>query len=104
MNGNAICWVFQLVCWAGLLNVSINAVAQADMEALPDSPSQVQESLKHSDAAGEREVSWHSLPKDFLHDQKKIWTFPVQLAKGHHWVPTLAIAGITGGLIATDSH
>ncbi|HEX3155311.1 MAG TPA: hypothetical protein VHV32_11830, partial [Candidatus Angelobacter sp.] len=36
-----------------------------------------------------REVTWKSLPKDFLRDQKDIWTFPVQLGKGHHWVPTL---------------
>jgi membrane-associated phospholipid phosphatase len=49
-------------------------------------------------------VSWRSLPKDFLHDQKKIWLFPAQLAKGKHWIPTLAIAGGTAVLIATDKN
>ena len=49
-------------------------------------------------------MSWRSLPKDFLHDQKKIWLFPTELAKGKHWVPTLVIAGGTAVLIATDKH
>ena len=50
-------------------------------------------------------MSWRSLPKDFLHDQKAIWLlFPAQLAKGHHWLPTLAIAGGTAGLIVADPH
>lgn len=51
-----------------------------------------------------RDVSWHTLPKDFLHDQKDIWLFPVQLAKGRHWLPTLAITGTTAGLIVADPH
>ena len=42
---------------------------------------------------------------DFLHDQKAIWLlFPAQLAKGHHWLPALAIAGGTAGLIVADPH
>jgi len=56
------------------------------------------------DPASERQVTWHSLPKDFLTDQKAIWTFPVQLAKGRHWVPTLAVTGVTAGLIVADPH
>ncbi|HEV2397705.1 MAG TPA: phosphatase PAP2 family protein [Candidatus Sulfotelmatobacter sp.] len=48
-------------------------------------------------------MSWKSLPKDFLHDQKNIWLFPTQLARGKHWIPTLAIAGGTAVLIATDT-
>jgi hypothetical protein len=50
-------------------------------------------------------VTWRSLPKDFLHDQKAIWLlFPARLAKGHDWFPTLAIAGGTAGLIVADPH
>jgi len=49
-------------------------------------------------------VTWRSLPKDFLHDQKGIWLFPAQLAKGHHWIPTIAITGVTAGLIVADPH
>jgi membrane-associated phospholipid phosphatase len=49
-------------------------------------------------------VSWRTLPGDFLHDQKDIWLFPGQLAKGRHWIPTLAITGVTAGLIVADPH
>lgn len=52
----------------------------------------------------QREATWHTLPGDFLHDQKDIWLFPVQLAKGRHWVPTLIIIGGTAGLIYADPH
>jgi len=81
-----------------------HAAAQGPNPDLPDSPSEVSR-LKHAnDPGGDREVTWRSLPKDFLHDQKGIWLFPAQLAKGHHWVPTIAIAGVTGGLIVADKH
>lgn len=54
---------------------------------------------------GERVVTWKSLPGDFLHDQKDIWgVFPSQVARGHHWVPVLAVAGLTAGLIYADPH
>jgi hypothetical protein len=49
-------------------------------------------------------VSRRSLAGDFLHDQKDIWLFPGQLAKGRHWLPTLVITGVTAGLIVADPH
>jgi membrane-associated phospholipid phosphatase len=59
----------------------------------------------HIDRSGERNVTWKSLPGDFLHDQKEIWgVFPSQLAHGHHWVPVIAVAGLTAGLIYADPH
>jgi membrane-associated PAP2 superfamily phosphatase len=77
--------------------------AQDNYSDLPDAPSEVASHPHHGgDPASDREVSWHSLPKDFLHDQKKIWLFPLQLAKGKHLIPTLAITGGTAILIATD--
>jgi len=73
--------------------------------ALPDSPSpEPQEPQDASDSPTRREVTWHTLPKDFLQDQKGIWLFPTQLAKGHHWLPTLAITGVTAGLVEADPH
>jgi membrane-associated PAP2 superfamily phosphatase len=50
------------------------------------------------------DISWRKLPKRFLHDQKEIWLFPTKLAKGQHLVPTLAITGLTAGLIVADPH
>src|SRR5712664_2690342 len=38
--------------------------------------------------AKDRDVSWRTLPRNFLQDQKEIWLFPTQLAKGRHWLPT----------------
>ena len=79
--------------------------AQSGHADLPEDPSHVSRySGDGSDSPSEREVTWRSLPKDFLHDQKDIWLFPGQLAKGRHWLPTLAIVGGTAGLIVADSH
>lgn len=59
---------------------------------------------KPQPAEAEREVSWRTLPRNFLQDQKDIWLFPVQLGKGRHWMPTVAVTGVTGALIAVDAH
>lgn len=76
-----------------------------DRSDLPDAPSQVSSDSQHDNEPYERVTSWHRLPKDFLHDQKAIWlVFPAQLGKGQHLVPTLAITGITTGLIFADPH
>ena len=81
------------------------AASAQDTSQLPDAPSQASSAAKHEDEPYKRVTSWRRLPKDFLHDQKGIWLlFPAQLAKGQHWVPTLAITGLTAGLIAADSH
>jgi membrane-associated phospholipid phosphatase len=90
------------VCCAGIWIAPDLACAQNGNADLPDSPS-VSAQAKHGSEA-EREVSWRSLPKDFLYDQKNIWLFPTQLAKGRHWLPTLAVVGGTAGLIVADPH
>ena len=54
--------------------------------------------------SAERDVTLRTLPKNFLYDQKDIWLFPVQLAKGRDWLPTLAVTGATAALIAVDPH
>jgi hypothetical protein len=91
-----------LVFWAGICAGSNMAHAQEVREDLPDSPSQSARAKHGSEA--DREVTWRSMPQDFLHDQKGIWLFPIQLAKGRHWLPTLAIVGGTAGLLVADPH
>jgi hypothetical protein len=89
----------------GICYPSNGARTQGNDANLPDSPSQVSRSSKHgNDPPSDREVSWRTLPTDFLHDQRAIWLFPTQLAKGHYWLPTIAIAGGTAGLIVADPH
>lgn len=47
-------------------------------------------------------VSWKLLAPNILDDQRRIWSFPVQLAQGRDWIPTAAFLGATAGLIALD--
>jgi hypothetical protein len=94
-------WVLVLVLCAGVSSSNL-AYSQDERNGLPDSPSESAR-LKHAEDV-EREVSWRSIPNDFLHDQKGIWLFPTQLAKGRHWVPTLAIVGGTAVLLVADPH
>lgn len=90
---------------AGCVLVASNcAWAQAASANLPDDPASASSVASQADSPTQREVTWRSLPKDFLHDQKDIWLFPVQLAKGKHWLPTLTISGVTAGLIVADPH
>lgn len=50
----------------------------------------------------DREVSWHKLPMNILHDQKDMWLFPLELGRGRHWLPALFITGGTAAFIASD--
>jgi membrane-associated phospholipid phosphatase len=94
--------LFVVVICAVISTASSLSYAQDNQAGLPDSPSQSSRA-KHGNEV-EREVSWRTLPKDFLHDQKNIWLFPTQWTKGHYLVPTLAIVGGTAGLIVADPH
>jgi membrane-associated PAP2 superfamily phosphatase len=97
-------WFLRIVALCIVLMSPLLGFAQDNPSTLPDSPSQSAH-YERADSPSEREVTWKSLPRDFLHDQKLIWwTFPAQLAKGRHLVPTLAIAGVTAGLIVADPH
>jgi membrane-associated phospholipid phosphatase len=53
-------------------------------------------------APASREATLRTLPRNFLQDQKDLWLFPTKLAKGHHWLPTTIVVGVTAGLIASD--
>lgn len=35
-------------------------------------------------------------------DQKRIWMFPAEAARGKHWKPVLGVIGVTAGLVALD--
>ncbi|HZP32666.1 MAG TPA: phosphatase PAP2 family protein [Candidatus Acidoferrales bacterium] len=94
-----------------LLSLPAIARAQDDKTSTPaaqqDSaanPHNVQQNTTGTGATKDPDISWKHLPKRILEDQKDLWLFPTQLARGRHWVPTLAITGATGVLIATDPH
>jgi len=48
------------------------------------------------------EVSWRKMPARFLHDQKDIWLFPVNLGKGKNWLPAAIVIGGTAAFIKAD--
>ena len=71
------------------------------LDALPDKTTA---SLPDPGRFQDVDISWRKLPKRVLRDQKDIWLFPTQLARGHYWLPTFAVVGTTAGLIAADPH
>lgn len=91
-----LCYVacLGIVFWCPLLRAQ-GTVQTSAREAIPRHPSPEE---------AEREVSWRTLPRNFLLDQKDIWLFPVRLAEGRHWLPAVAVTGVTAGLIAADPH
>ncbi len=76
------------------------APQSATADATPQNPT----TQNSTPAFAERDVSYRTLPRNFLQDQKNIWLFPVRLAKGHQWLPTLAVTGVTAALIVADPH
>src|SRR5579859_2821091 len=89
-------------CFAGwMLFVNGTVHGQEQSKELPNAP--LAQSAK-ANAAADIDVTWKNLPKRFLHDEKEIWLFPTRLAKGHYWIPTLAVTGVTAGLIVADPH
>ena len=87
------------------LAVAGNQAAGQDSVNLPDDPGETTKPVVDTTTGvPQREATWRSLPGDFLHDQKDIWTFPLQVAKGKHLIPTLIVVGGTVGLIYADPH
>jgi hypothetical protein len=108
------CFMLAILC-AQMLCGLHRASAQTADAPLPDNPSPaanrtLPEKPAHTRpssqerAGSEGDVTWGTLPKHFLQDQRGIWLFPTQLARGHDWLPTLAVAGGTAGLIVADPH
>ncbi|MGB8474628.1 MAG: phosphatase PAP2 family protein [Candidatus Acidiferrum sp.] len=79
------------------------AIAQetpSEQPASTQNSSQGQPSSVHPD----RNVSLRKLPGNILQDEKAIFSFPKDLAKGKHWWPAIGVAGVTAGLLASDPY
>lgn len=104
--------VLLTVGWSVVRNVSVFALlltlcavsrSQNISASLPDAPIPTADARRASSAAiDDTDISWKKLPRRILRDQKDIWLFPTQLARGRYWVPTLAVVGGTAGLIVAD--
>jgi hypothetical protein len=55
-------------------------------------------------AQPDRSISLRKLPANILQDQKAIFFFPKELAKGKHWWPTIGVVWVTSGLMASDPY
>jgi hypothetical protein len=90
----------------GCLILTLFATAAAAFSQEPSgsapSPSPAQQTQTSAIGGNDRQVSLRTLPSNLLADQKDIWLFPGKLGKGQHWIPTVAIVGITSGLVASD--
>jgi membrane-associated phospholipid phosphatase len=85
--------VLLAVCWLRL------PVASLQAQGAGANPGQTAQT-----GSAQRDASWEKLPLNFLVDQKNIWLFPIQLAHGRHWLPTVCVLGATTSLLFADSH
>jgi membrane-associated phospholipid phosphatase len=98
-----ICAARCVAVLAFALSASALANSQNISASLPDAPIPTAEARRASAASIEDiDISWKKLPRRILTDQKDIWLFPTQVARGHYWIPTLAVVGGTAGLIVAD--
>src|SRR6201992_2960095 len=80
-----------------------SASGQVVSAKFPDAPIPTAEAQRAASAVvDDVDISWKKLPKRILADQKDIWLFPTQVARGRYWIPTIAVVGGTAGLIAAD--
>lgn len=98
-------WLFSASLTLSLL-LSVEAKLATAQEAPADPSASTQNSPQGqpSPAQQDRTVSLRKLPENILQDQKSIFLFPAQLAKGKHWWPTIGVVGVTAGLVASDAH
>jgi membrane-associated phospholipid phosphatase len=71
----------------------------APLDAAQNIPAGQQASL-----TTDRSVSVRKLPGNILQDEKEIFLFPKELAKGKHWWPTVGVLGGTLALVASDPY
>ena len=85
--------------------VSVDAPSAAPPAVSAEDLPQAGSAPSGAAAPTDRDVSERTIFVNVLHDQKDLWLFPVsQLAHGHHWIPTVAVVGMTTGLVALDPH
>ena len=96
-------FAFSVFVFLGLLG-GRTCAQEAGTAALPSQAAQTSAGANPTRGATDRDVSLRALPRNLLSDQKDIWLFPTELAKGKHWIPAMAIVGVSAGLIASDPH
>jgi membrane-associated phospholipid phosphatase len=86
-----------------LFILSLKLYAQSPSSSLAGEPD-ARSSQPKSEISPERPVSWKAIPQNIIQDQKSIWTFPLQVARGKHWKPVLGFVAVTAALVALDPY
>ncbi len=95
-----------LLLW--VLGVSQNCTAQDAEQTNPTETPATQEvssTLPLAAASPSKEIYWKGWLRfgpNVFEDQKRIWSFPVSVSQGQNLKPTLAVMGLTAGLVALD--
>src|ERR1700688_668631 len=76
---------------------------EIDPAVAPDASQNVPAGQRGSVQSG-RTVCLRRLPGNILDDEKEIFLFPKELAKGKHWWPTIGVLGGTVALVASDPY
>jgi len=99
-------WSLSLLLTLSLLwGVEVRtASGQESGTALPPDSTQNVSVGQQGSAQQYRTVSLRKLPGNILEDQKSIFLFPKDLAKGKHWWPTVGVLGGTVALVASDPY
>lgn len=100
------CAVVCLFVWSLALRAQSAAptLAQAPLDLSPSVGSSSSGSSSSSSSAESRDVSLSLLPGNFVRDQKTMWSFPWQLAKGKEWAPAVTVSAATLALLSADPH
>lgn len=92
----------------GHRSLLVSAIALACMIVVSQASAQtaLQSNQQDQDTSGQnRSVDVRTFLPNLLDDQKNIFaTFPDQLIHGKHWIPVLAVAAATTGLIVADQY
>lgn len=107
------CATFLVVCFLSFVGLAVGQTRSGNEGPTEPSVSETTSENQHSatsdgastpDSETDRPVSFRSVSSSIVRDQKAIWLFPVRVAHGEHWKPTLALTAVTGALIALDPH
>src|SRR5216683_4475533 len=106
MEQQARRWLLSILLTFSLL-LGVEATTASGQESGTAAPPESTQNVSAGPSASvqtDRTVSLRKLPGNILEDQKNIFLFPKELAKGKHWWPTVGVLGGTVALAASDPY
>jgi membrane-associated phospholipid phosphatase len=99
-----ICTLIYVSVFSLIPSLALRAQVDAPPDSVSDPSASASPASPSPSARPLRDVSLRLLPTNFLRDQEHLLLFPRELAQGHHWTPTITVAGATLGLLSADPH